>query len=172
MKPRFIPCLLLKDRGLVKTIRFKDPTYLGDPINVVRIFNDKEVDELLVLDITATIEGRSPSFDFIAGIVPECFMPVGYGGGIRSVEDTRTILSLGVEKVSINSNAIENPSLIRQSADLFGSQAIMVSIDVKKDVWGKSKVFSRSGKKMFVFAWSLIHGWRLFCASGAPNVKL
>ncbi len=147
MRPRVIPCLLLKDKGLVKTTRFKAPVYLGDPINVVRIFNDKEVDELLFLDITATVEHREPAFELISKIATECFMPLGYGGGIRSVDHARKVLSLGFEKVSINSYAVENPSFIRTAADLFGSQSIVVSIDVKRNLLGNYRVFTHSGRK-------------------------
>jgi cyclase len=147
MRPRVIPCLLLKDRGLVKTIGFKDPTYLGDPVNVVKIFNDKEVDELLFLDIMATVESRRPPIEFIARIAEECFMPLGYGGGIRTIEDIRTILGLGVEKVSINSYAVENPSFRREAANRYGSQSIIVSIDVKRDLLGKYKIFTHGGRK-------------------------
>lgn len=147
IRTRAIPCLLLRNRGLVKTVRFKNPTYLGDPINIVRIFNDKEVDELIFLDITATVENREPPFKLISEIASECFMPLCYGGGVRSLEDIKEILSLGVEKVSINSYAVENPSFIRAAADLFGSQSIVVSIDVKKSFFGKYEVFTQSGQK-------------------------
>jgi cyclase len=147
MRPRVIPCLLLRNKGLVKTVRFKDPTYLGDPINIVRIFNDKEVDELVFLDITATVEGRKPPFKLLSEIASECFMPLGYGGGIRDLEDARAILSLGVEKVVVNSYAVENPSFIRAAADRFGSQSVVVSVDVKRSLWGKYEVFTHSGSK-------------------------
>ena len=147
IQTRVIPCLLLRNRGLVKTIKFRGPTYLGDPINAVKIFNDKEVDELVFLDITATVENRKPSFRYVAEIATECFMPLGYGGGIRAVEDIKTLVSLGVEKVIINSYAIENPSFISQAADFAGSQSVVVSIDVKKNFIGKYEVFTHSGKK-------------------------
>jgi len=147
MRQRVIPCLLLKDGGLVKTVKFKDPTYLGDPINIVRIFNDKEVDELVFLDITATIEQRKPPINTIAQIAEECFMPLGYGGGIRKIEDVRQILNIGVEKVIINSYAVECPTFITEAADLAGSSSIVVSIDVKKDWMGNYRVFTRGGKK-------------------------
>jgi len=147
VRPRVIPCLLLRSKGLVKTVKFKDPTYLGDPINIVRIFNDKEVDELIFLDITATVEGQRPSFKLLSEIASECFMPLSYGGGIRDLRDIRTILSLGVEKVAINSYAVENPSFIRAAADRFGSQSIVVSMDVKRSLFGKYEVFIRSGRK-------------------------
>jgi cyclase len=144
---RVIPCLLLKDRGLVKTIRFRKPTYLGDPINIVRIFNDKEVDELIFLDITATQKRKSPPIDFIKNIASECFMPLCYGGGITSIEQIKEIFSLGVEKVSLNAEALNRPDLIRVAAEIFGSQSIVVSIDVKKTFLGDYKVFTLSGRK-------------------------
>ena len=147
LETRVIPCLLLRDSGLVKTEKFKNPKYLGDPINIVRIFNEKEVDEIAFLDITATPKKKPPSFNKIECIAGECFMPLSYGGGIRSLEDIKKILSSGVEKVIINSYAIENPSFINNASKVFGSQSIVVSIDVKKDLFGKYKVFSHSGEK-------------------------
>lgn len=147
LRTRVIPCLLLKNRGLVKTIKFKDPTYLGDPINVVRIFNDKEVDELVFLDISATVERRKPNFKYIAEIATECFMPFGYGGGIRDLEDVKTVLGLGVEKVIVNSYAVENPDFISRAADFAGSQSVVVSIDVKKGFLGRYEVYIQSGKR-------------------------
>lgn len=147
IRPRVIPCLLLKNEGLVKTVKFKDPKYLGDPINIVRIFNDKEVDELIFLDITATVENRRPNFDVLGKITSECFMPLGYGGGIRDVDDVKKLLSMGVEKIVLNTSAVENPSLIRAAADYAGSQAVVISMDVKKTLLGKYEVCIRSGKK-------------------------
>ena len=147
LKVRVIPCLLLKDAGLVKTIKFKNPKYVGDPINAVKIFNEKEVDELIFLDITATAEKRKPNFRLINNIASECFMPFGYGGGIRDLNDMRELFNLGVEKVIINTYAIENPSFVRSAAERFGSQSIVASIDVKKNLFGKYQVYTRGGKK-------------------------
>lgn len=146
-RTRVIPSLLLQDRGLVKTVKFKDPKYLGDPINTVKIFNDKEVDELVLLDITATINQRNPNIELISEIASECFMPLAYGGGINCIEDIKQILSLGVEKVVINSYAYDNPGFIREAADRFGSQSIVVSIDVKKNYFGRYEVFTHGGRK-------------------------
>jgi cyclase len=143
---RVIPCLLLQNQGLVKTIKFKDPTYLGDPINIVRIFNDKEVDELVFLDITATIEQRKPPIQHISQIAQECFMPLGYGGGIRNLCDVKEILGLGVEKIIINSYAVEHSAFIGKAADMVGSQSIVVSIDVKKNFMGKYQVHTHGGR--------------------------
>ena len=146
-RPRVIPCRPLRKTGLVKTVQFKHPKYLGDPINIVKIFNEKEVDELVVLDITATVEGRSPSFELVEKVASEAFMPVGYGGGVRRLEDIKTIFGLGIEKVVINSHAVENPAFIRAAADFAGSQSVVVSIDVKRRMWGRYEVCTRGGKK-------------------------
>ena len=142
-----IPCLLLQDQGLVKTVKFKNPKYVGCPTNALKIFNEKEVDELIFLDITATREKRRPLFKLISEIATECFMPFCYGGGIKSLEDMRQIFSLGAEKVAINTQAILSPSLIEQASEQFGSQSIVVSIDVKKDLFGNYKVFSYLRKR-------------------------
>ncbi|MBE0681191.1 MAG: imidazole glycerol phosphate synthase subunit HisF [Anaerolineales bacterium] len=147
IRPRVIPALLLKGQGLVKTVKFKDPKYLGDPINVVRIFNDKEVDEIVLLDITATPQNRGPQFEVLKDIASEVFIPLAYGGGIRSMEDVRTLLGIGIEKLIMNTSAVENPSLIRDTADHAGSQAVVVSMDVKKNFLGKYEVFTRCGQK-------------------------
>jgi Imidazoleglycerol-phosphate synthase len=145
--PRVIPCLLLYNAGLVKTVNFKDPKYLGDPINIVKIFNEKEVDELLFFDITATVEGKHPFFNLLEKVASESFMPVGYGGGIRSLEDVKTILGLGIEKIVINAYAVENPSFINEVANFAGNQSTVVSIDVKKSIFGKYEVRTHRGTK-------------------------
>jgi cyclase len=144
---RVMPCLLLRSGSLVKTVKFKDPGYIGDPINAIRIYNEKEVDELIFLDITATLEKRPPPFKVLSEIASECFMPVTYGGGVRDVETIRQILSLGIEKVAINSYAVENPDFVRAAADRFGSSTIVVSIDVRKKIFGRYEVVSHSGRK-------------------------
>ena len=146
IRTRVIPCLLLKGEGLVKTTNFTNPKYIGDPINAVKIFNDKEVHELVFLDITASIEKRSLRLDYISDIASECFMPLGYGGGIKTVKQAEDIFNQGVEKVIINSYAIENPSFVHELADLFGSQSIVVSIDVKKNFFGNYQTYTYSGK--------------------------
>lgn len=145
--PRVMPCLLLKDGSLVKTVKFKDPAYIGDPINAVRIYNEKEVDELIFLDITATLEKREPSYKILSEIASECFMPVTYGGGVKSIEMIRQILTLGIEKISINSQAVENPDFVRMATNKFGSSTIVVSIDVRKKLFGKYEVCIYGGKK-------------------------
>ncbi len=145
LRTRVIPALLLRDESLVKTVRFGKFTYVGDPCNTVRIFNELEVDELVFLDITATREGRAPNLALLADIASECFMPLGYGGGIRTLEDAQAILRIGFEKVIVNSHAINNPRFITELAEHFGSQAVIASIDVKRNVLGHAHVVSRSG---------------------------
>lgn len=145
--PRVIPCLLLKGEGLVKTVKFRSPTYLGDPRNTVKIFNEKEVDELALLDITATPEKRKPRFDLVKEIVSEAFMPVAYGGGIRDLDDARQMLALGVEKIVIGTYAEENPAFVAEAADMFGSQSVVVCLDVKRGLFGGYEVVTNCGKK-------------------------
>ncbi|MCP4378056.1 MAG: glycosyl amidation-associated protein WbuZ [bacterium] len=148
LKTRVMPCLLLRGSGLVKTIRFKDPKYIGDPINTVRIYNEKEVDELIFLDITATPERKAPPLQIISDIASECFMPFTYGGGIRDLDDARKIFSLGVEKIAINTHAVECPEFINQAANIFGNQSIVVAIDVKKTLLGKYRVCTNSAREV------------------------
>ncbi len=147
LKVRVMPCLLLLNESLVKTIKFNKRTYIGDAINTVRIFNEMEVDELILLDITATIENRKPNFQLLKDIASECFMPVCYGGGVRDTDDIKHIFSIGIEKVSINSFAFESPDFIAKAADRFGSQSIIVSMDVKRNLFGKYEVVQQSGTK-------------------------
>lgn len=142
---RVIPLLLLTNSGLVKSVQFRNYKYIGDPINAVKIFNEKEVDELAVLDITATKEKRKPDIKKIAEIAGEAFMPLSYGGGISHIDEVQEILFNGIEKVIINKSAHTQPKLITQVADRYGSQAIVVSIDVKKNMWGKYKVYTEGG---------------------------
>lgn len=142
-----MPCLLLQQGALVKTVQFKNPGYIGDPINAVRIYNEKEVDELVFLDITATPAAHPPPLNTLREIASECFMPVAYGGGVRSIEHIREILRIGIEKVVINSYAIENPAFIRAAADQIGSQSIVVSMDVRHRLLGGYQVYTRGGRK-------------------------
>lgn len=146
LQNRVMPCLLLRNRGLVKTVKFKDPAYVGDPINTIRIFNEKEVDELILLDITATPENKPPNFELVADIAGECFMPLAYGGGVRSVEDVKRLTGLGAEKVAINSAAYRDPDLISRAAAAVGSQSVIAAIDVKKTLFGKYKAMHGGGK--------------------------
>lgn len=132
LRPRLIPCLLVHNRGLVKTVRFSNPKYVGDPINAVRIFNEKRVDELMVLDIDATIHKREPDYRMISNLAVECRMPFTYGGGINSVDQILRVISLGVEKVAISTAAVERPALIDEAAARVGSQSIVVVVNVRK----------------------------------------
>lgn len=147
MRKRVIPCLLLQGRGLVKTVKFKDPKYVGDPINAIRIFNEKEVDELVLLDIGASREQREPDYELIAEVAGECFMPICYGGGIRTLEHAEKIFALGIEKVAINTAALENVDLLRKISGKFGSQSVVCSVDCKKSLFGKYTVYSHSGTR-------------------------
>ncbi|MEW6769026.1 MAG: AglZ/HisF2 family acetamidino modification protein [Pseudomonadota bacterium] len=144
IEPRFIPTLLLADHSLVKTVQFKKPNYVGDPINIVNIFSTLEADEVLVLDIEAATQRRGPDFTLLRQIANEAQVPFGYGGGIGSIEDVRAILAVGAEKVVLNTAAIEHPELITAAADLAGSQAIVASVDVVTR-GGKQRVTARSG---------------------------
>lgn len=141
---RVIPCLLLRQGGLTKTVKFGGGKYVGDPINAVKIFNDKEVDELMLIDIDASKEGRAPDFALIEEVAGECFMPLSYGGGIRGFDDARTLFSLGVEKVCVQSLLFREPAQVRKIADHAGEQAVVASIDVKRNWLGKPKLFSAS----------------------------
>jgi cyclase len=145
LQTRAIPCLLKKNSSLVKTIKFKEPQYIGDAINTIQIFNNLEADEIILLDITRTLENKPIDFDFIAKVANEAFMPFAYGGGVKSIDDMKKIFSLGVEKVIICSHAAENPSFIDDSAKHFGNQSVIVSIDIKKTLLGKYHVYTRSG---------------------------
>lgn len=142
-----IPCLLLRGLGLVKTVNFQDPTYIGDPINAVKIFNDLKADELIFLDILATPENKSPPFELIQKIGDECAMPFSVGGGINTIEDVTRILRAGAEKVCINSAAVEKPSFVTEVAERFGSQSVVVSIDYKKKLFGNYTVFVNCGSQ-------------------------
>jgi len=148
LRTRVIPVLLLKKNGLVKTVKFKDEKYVGDPINAVKIFNEKEVDELIFLDITASQEKRKPDFNYIEDIATECFMPFGYGGGIRSIDDIKKLFAVGAEKAILNSIALEDKKFITEAANYFGSQSIIVSIDVKKSILGQYKVYRHVDRKL------------------------
>ena len=144
---RVIPCLLWKGGGLVKTIKFSKPTYIGDVTNAIRIFNEKEVDELMLMDIEASTKGKKPDLNLIRQIACECFMPICYGGGINTISDIRQILSLGVEKVSLNTVAVENPAFIKEAARAYGSSTIVVCIDYKRNLFGKPVITYKSGKE-------------------------
>ncbi|MEM4260579.1 MAG: AglZ/HisF2 family acetamidino modification protein [Candidatus Woesearchaeota archaeon] len=145
--PRLIPVLLLRGKGLVKTIKFKDPTYVGDPINAVKIFNDLKADELIFLDITASKEGRCIDYKLVKDIGDEAFMPFGVGGGISNLDQIEELFKAGAEKVIINTNAILNPDLVRNAAEHFGSQSVVICLDVKKSLFGKYEVYIKDGSE-------------------------
>lgn len=151
LRPRIIPCLLVHQGGLVKTVEFKNPKYVGDPINAVKIFNEKEADELVVLDIDATVNGADPDYRMIANLAAECRMPLCYGGGVRTPEQAKKIIGLGVEKVAMSSAAIEDSTLVSRTADAVGRQSVVVVLDVRKKtgLFGKGyEVCSRNGKQV------------------------
>lgn len=145
---RIMPCLLLSDRRLVKTVNFSNPKYIGDPINAVKIYNDKEVDELVLLDIQASKVNSEIDFELIKDFAAECFMPLAYGGGVRTINHFRKLFSIGVEKVIINTLLIDSPETVKYAASLFGSQSVVASIDVKKNKKEEYFIFSHSGKKI------------------------
>jgi cyclase len=148
LRPRITPCLLVHEGGLVKTIGFKDPKYVGDPINAVKIFNEKEADELIVLDIDATVNKVEPDFKLIARLAAECRMPLCYGGGVRTVQQAKKIIGLGVEKVALSAAVLEDPTLITRIAEEIGSQSVVVVLDVKKRLLGKEyDVWTHNGRK-------------------------
>lgn len=144
---RIIPCLLLSRQGLVKTKQFKSPRYVGDPMNAVKIFNDKEVDELIFLDIDATRENRCPDFAYLENIASQCFMPLCYGGGVKTIEDIKKLFSIGFEKVAISTAGYANPDLFKIAAEQFGSQSIIGVMDIKKNMFGKQYVWTENGRR-------------------------
>lgn len=147
LRPRIIPSLLLQDNGLVKTVNFKNPKYVGDPINAVKIFNEKEVDELAVFDIDATAKGLEPNYSLIERIANQSRMPLCYGGGVKTVDQAQKIFGLGIEKIALSSAVLQNPDLITQIADRVGAQSVIVVLDVKKKLFGGYEVYTHNGKK-------------------------
>lgn len=146
LRPRIIPSLLVHDNGLVKTVNFKNPKYIGDPINAVRIFNDKGVDELAIFDIDSTVFGKEPNYSLIERVASQSMMPLCYGGGVKTVKHAQQIFSLGVEKIAISSAVIENPNLITDIAERVGAQSVIVVLDVKKKMLGGYEVYTHNGK--------------------------
>lgn len=147
LRPRIIPCLLVHNKGLVKTVNFKSPKYVGDPINAVKIFNEKEVDELIVLDIDATVKKRGPDYKMIENLAVECRMPLCYGGGVKTAAEAQRIFNLGVEKIAISSAAVEDIDLVSRIAQEVGNQSVVVVLDVKKNKDGNHVVWTHNGKK-------------------------
>lgn len=153
LKHRVIPCLLLQNEALVKTKNFSNPAYIGDPINAIKIFNDKEVDEIMVLDIAASKQNKAPNFNLIEQFASECFMPLTYGGGISNMQQAKQLFNVGVEKICIQSAAIQQVDFIQQLADKWGSSSIIVSIDVKKNWLGKLKLYHAATGKLLSMPW-------------------
>jgi cyclase len=147
LRPRIIPSLLVHENGLVKTVNFKSPKYVGDPINAVRIFNEKEVDELAVFDIDATVLGKEPNYSLIERLANQSTMPLCYGGGVKTVEQAQRIFSLGIEKIALSSAVLHNPKLITEISDRVGAQSVIVVLDVKKKLLGGYEVYTHNGKK-------------------------
>jgi imidazole glycerol-phosphate synthase subunit HisF len=146
-RPRVIPCLTLSGNGLVKTRKFKNPVYIGDPVNAVRIFNDKYTDELIILDIDASRKSTPINFPLVKNIAEEAFMPLAYGGGIKTIDDVNRLFEIGIEKVIINSAFAGSSLLVENAVRIYGNQSITISIDIKKNIWGAYNVFIRSGTK-------------------------
>ena len=147
LRPRIIPSLLIQDNGLVKTVNFKNPKYVGDPINAVKIFNEKEVDELAIFDIDATVKDLEPNYSLIERIANQSRMPLCYGGGVKTVGQAQKIFGLGIEKIALSSSVIQNPKLITEIADRVGSQSVIVVFDVKKKFFGGYEVYTHNGKR-------------------------
>lgn len=147
LRPRIIPSLLVHENGLVKTVNFKNPKYVGDPINAVKIFNEKEVDELAVFDIDATVLGKEPNYSLIERLASQSMMPLCYGGGVKTVEQAQRIFSLGIEKIALSSAVLQNPKLITEISDRVGAQSVIVVLDVKKKLLGGYEVYTHNGKK-------------------------
>jgi len=147
LRPRIIPSLLIQDNGLVKTVNFKNAKYVGDPINAVRIFNEKEVDELAIFDIDATVKGNEPNYSLIERLASQSMMPLCYGGGVKTVEQAQRIFSLGIEKIALSSSVLQNPGLITEISERVGSQSVIVVLDVKKKLLGGYEVYTHNGKK-------------------------
>jgi len=170
LRHRVIPALLLRQGGLVKTRRFKDPVYVGDPTNAIRIFNDKEVDELMVLDIEASRSGSGPDFATIELFVGECFMPLAYGGGIRSLDQAAQIFDLGVEKICLQTAILSDPKLVTQIARRYGCQSVIASIDIRRDWRKRPHLYGSSAGKRLSLDW-VEHAQRLVQA-GAGEILL
>jgi cyclase len=147
LRPRIIPSLLIHENGLVKTVNFKNPKYVGDPINAVKIFNEKAVDELTVFDIDATVLGKEPNYSLIERLASQSMMPLCYGGGVKTVEQAQCIFSLGIEKIALSSAVLQNPKLITEISDRVGAQSVIVVLDVKKKLLGGYEVYTHNGKK-------------------------
>jgi cyclase len=146
IRPRIVPCLLIRNNGLVKTVNFSSYKYIGDPINAVRILNEKEVDELIVLDIDATVEGREPDYEMIEQVAAECRMPLCYGGGVKSSAQVARIIGLGVEKVALSSSIVQHPEVLNEASKQIGNQSVVAILDVKKTGRGTYEIWTHNGR--------------------------
>lgn len=146
--PRVIPVLLLRNKGLVKSVQFENHRYVGDPMNAVKVFNEKEVDELIFLDIDASKENREPPYQYLSEIASECFMPLAYGGGVKSIEQIKRLIKSGIEKIIINTSGLHDPMFLKQACNIFGSSTIVAAIDIKRNFFGRHQVFSHAGLKI------------------------
>ena len=155
LRNRIIPCLLIQEKKLVKTFKFRSPKYVGDYLNAIKIFNEKEVDELIVLDISASKNNEKPNLKLIERFSSECFMPVCYGGGINSFDQAKEIFKLGIEKICIQTSALDDISIIKKISDFFGSQSVVISIDIKKNWLGKYKLYRSQNKKIEKLDWEV-----------------
>jgi cyclase len=171
IRPRIIPCLLLKGKGLVKTTQFKNPVYLGDPINVIKIFNEKMVDELIILDIDASNEGVSPNFELLQRITSISFSPLTYGGGVKDLDHAERLFTMGFEKLSLNSAAFENPSFVSSLSKKYGNQSVVVSVNIFKDFLGKKRIVSNSLKNIKT-KYSIIDQLIIFQDLGAGEILI
>ena len=167
---RVIPCLLIHNRGLVKTTRFSNPEYVGDPINAIKIFSEKEVDELLVIDISASEKKTEPNYKLIEAFASECFIPLTYGGGIKDLEQAKTLFSIGIEKLSIQTAALEDTKIISKISNKFGAQSVVGSVDVKKDWLGNYKLFNRNLQTLKSLDWK--ETIQTFVEAGAGEILL
>ena len=172
IRPRVIPCLLLKGKGLVKTIQFKNPIYLGDPLNTINIFNKKMVDEMIILDIDASLTSRKPNFELIKRIASVCFSPLTYGGGVNNLSDAERLFSIGIEKISVNSIAFKNPSLITELAKKYGNQSVVVSININKDFWGNRNIVNNLLEKIDLGGNSIAEQMMIFEELGAGELLI
>ena len=155
LRNRIIPCLLIQEKKLVKTFKFRSPKYVGDYLNAIKIFNEKEVDELIVLDISASKNNEKPNLKLIERFSSECFMPVCYGGGINSFDQAKEIFKLGIEKICIQTSALDDISIIKKISNFFGSQSVVISIDIKKNWLGKYKLYRSQNKKIEKLDWEV-----------------
>jgi cyclase len=171
IRPRIIPCLLLKGKGLVKTTQFKNPVYLGDPINVIKIFNEKMVDELIILDIDASNEGVRPNFELLQRITSISFSPLTYGGGVKDLEHAERLFTMGFEKLSLNSAAFENPSFVSILSKKYGNQSVVVSVNIFRDFFEKKRIVSNSLKNI-KSKYSIIDQLIIFQDLGAGEILI